>query len=447
MTVRFPLFPQIGALLRRLSSALPLLGGLLALGLAAAPAQAFTPRHASMVVDADTGRVLQASNADQRDHPASLTKIMTLYLLFDALESGKVHLYDRIPISRHAAAQAPSHLGLPPGDSLPVQDAILAICTKSANDIAVAVAEYLGGSEPAFSAMMTRKARELGMRQSNFVNASGLPNRNQWSSAHDMVILARAMLRDHARYYHYFSTREFTYNGQTMRNHNHLMDHYEGMDGMKTGYIATSGFNLVASVRRNGHRLIGVVFGGSTARERDHHMAQLLDAAFVRDTGNTGVAMDAMPAQPGANDEAAAEPPAAPAPQLARHHRHTRAEARAEARARHLREARARAKARREREEQQAQAEDDSSDTEDGWGIQVGAFSQHVRAQKAARQAVHQLGHLVADGDISIAHSRSRHGSIYRARVISLPKATARAACRRLAHKHMSCSVIEVASR
>ncbi len=444
MTVRFPQFSHAGAPLRRLLSALPLLGGLLALGLAATPAQAFTPRHASMVVDADSGRVLQSVNADQRDHPASLTKIMTLYLLFDALEEGKVHLSDRIPISRHAAAQAPSHLGLPPGDSLPVQDAILAICTKSANDIAVAVAEYLGGSEPAFAAMMTRKARDLGMRQSNFVNASGLPNRNQWSSAHDMVILARAMLHDHARYYHYFSTRDFTYNGQTMHNHNHLMDHYEGMDGMKTGYIATSGFNLVASVRRNGHRLIGVVFGGATARSRDRQMAQLLDAAFVRDTGTTGVALDAMPAQPGANDEAAASEP----PQhLARHHRLTRAEARAELRARRQREARARAKARREREEEQARAEDDSSDTEDGWGIQVGAFSQHVRAQKAARQAVHQLGHLLADGDISIAHSRSRHGSIYRARVISLPKATARAACRRLAHKHMSCSVIEVASR
>ncbi len=178
-----------------------------------------------------------------------------------------------------------------------VEDAILGLCTKSANDAAVAVGEFLGGNEPAFADMMTRKAREIGMRETVFRNASGLPNLSQFSSARDMATLARALLHNHSRQYHYFSTQQFTYNGETMRNHNHLMEWYDGVDGIKTGYIGASGFNLVASVKRDNRRLIGVVFGGQSAAARDRHMAQLLDTAFSRAPGSTGIELANLPEQ------------------------------------------------------------------------------------------------------------------------------------------------------
>lgn len=239
------------------------------------------PKYAAFIMDADSGRILAQSNPDKPLHPASLTKIMTLLMAFDAIEDGRMSLRDRIEVSRHAAGMEPSKLGLDPGETIRVEDAIYAIVTKSANDIAVAMAEALGGSESDFARMMTARARAIGMSRTTFVNASGLHNPRQISTARDMAILARYVIHKYPSYYRYFATKSYRYGGTVLRNHNRLMETYEGMDGMKTGYVGPSGFNLVASAVRDGHRLIGVVFGGRSASSRNAEMAKLLDRGFA----------------------------------------------------------------------------------------------------------------------------------------------------------------------
>jgi len=239
-------------------------------------------KYASIIVDAASGAVLSEKNASKRLHPASLTKVMTLMLLFDALENGNVRLNDKIYISKHAAAQQPSKLGLVAGSSIRVEDAILAVVTKSANDIAAAIGEHLAGSESRFAARMTQRAHQIGMTKTNFANASGLHNPAQISTARDMAILARYIIVRYPNYYRYFSTKQFTYRGKTMTNHNRLMQSYPGMDGFKTGFINQSGFNLIASAKRDGQRLIGVVFGGKSWKSRNDHMASLLNTGFAQ---------------------------------------------------------------------------------------------------------------------------------------------------------------------
>lgn len=240
------------------------------------------PRYAALVMDADTGMILYQRGADKRLHPASLAKMMTLLLTFEAIENGKLSLRDRVPVSAHAAAMAPSKLDLPAGSTIRVEDAIYALVTKSANDVAVALGEKIGGSESNFARMMTRKAQEIGMSNTRFVNASGLHNPAQVTTARDMSKLALYIIHDYSGYYHYFATSRFTYRGKSYHNHNRLMETYSGMDGFKTGYIGPSGFNLVASARRDGHRLIGVVFGGQSAASRNAHMKKLLDEGFAK---------------------------------------------------------------------------------------------------------------------------------------------------------------------
>ena len=435
--------PLLSAALRRAAVLCLLIAGLALSSGFATPAQA---KYASLVVDADTGEVLHSVNADQRNYPASLTKIMTLYLLFDELDKGRVSLTTEMPASAHAAAQAPSKVGLSPGDTIEVEDAILALVTKSANDVAVTVGEFLGGSEPAFAEMMTRKARELGMRQTQFRNASGLPNLSQYSSARDMATLARAMIYNHAKWYHYFSTREFTYNGQVMPSHNHMMSHYQGADGIKTGYIAASGFNLVASAKRNGRRLIGVVFGGQSAAARDRHMMALLDAGFARAPGSSGVEMASMPEQndddetpqPAEKKAAAAEDDQTPSVMKAM--AMTKA---AQAKTAQAKTTKVAAVKRKKAEPVDTGDAEDDSEEEDGWGIQVGAYVQKAKAQAAAKSALHKLGKLVEDGEISVASAKRHHKTpMFRARVIGLPEDTAREACRRMARSHVSCTVI-----
>jgi D-alanyl-D-alanine carboxypeptidase len=247
----------------------------------------YDPPSASIVIDVNSGKVLEADNADARRHPASLTKIMTLYLLFEQMEAGKMKLTTEMPVSAHAAAQAPSKLGLKPGDTIDVGTAIGAIVTKSANDVAVIVAEAIGGTELEFAKMMTAKAHALGMDHTNYHNASGLPDDLQVTTARDQAILGRAIQDRFPKYYHYFSTRMFTWHGKHMRNHNHLLGRVDGVDGIKTGYIHDSGFNIVVSVHRGDRRLIVVVFGGSSGRERDARATSLItktldDAATKR---------------------------------------------------------------------------------------------------------------------------------------------------------------------
>ena len=243
----------------------------------AAASESYEPPFASMVVDANSGAVLQATNADSPRHPASLTKIMTLYLLFERLQTGKIKMSTDMEVSAHAAAQAPSKLGLRPGQTIDVETAIRAIVTKSANDVAVVVAEALGGSEENFARMMTAKARALGMMHTVYRDASGLPNDEQITTARDMTILGRAVQDRFPQYYHYFATRTFAYRGEEFRNHNHLLGRVDGVDGMKTGYIRDSGFNIVVSMRRGPRHLLAVVFGGRTASARDARVVGLLD--------------------------------------------------------------------------------------------------------------------------------------------------------------------------
>ena len=239
-------------------------------------AEAATPKYAAVVIDVNTGKTMFSASADAPRYPASLTKMMTLYMLFEGLKSGKFTKSTRIPISRHAASQAPSKLGVKAGQSITVETAILALVTKSANDAAAASGEFIGGSEARFAQMMTAKARNLGMSRTTFRNASGLPNPSQLTTARDMATLGIALRQNFPQYYGYFSTRSFTYGRSRMGNHNKLLGRVAGVDGIKTGYTRASGFNLVTSVKQGNRLVVAVVMGGKTGRARDQHMAALV---------------------------------------------------------------------------------------------------------------------------------------------------------------------------
>ncbi len=238
--------------------------------------------YSDLVMDGKTGRILHATSPDELRHPASLTKMMTLYLTFGALKKGKLQLNQTLPVSQVASSQEPSRLGLRAGRQVRVEDALLGMVVKSANDATVVLAEAIGGSVEGFARMMTDKAHELGMRHTVFRNPSGLPNPEQVTTARDMAILGYALIHHFPQYYPYFSRERFSYAGVSHHNHNRLMSRYQGMDGIKTGYIRASGFNLVASTVRGPTRLIASVFGGRSAVERDNRMAALLDQTFAQ---------------------------------------------------------------------------------------------------------------------------------------------------------------------
>ena len=259
----------------------------LGIALTSAPAQA--SKYAGFVIDANTGKTLYSSAADSARYPASLTKMMTLYLVFDALKSGKISKKTRITMSREAASRPPSKLGLKPGQTLSVEQAIYALVTKSANDVATAVGEHLGGSESRFAEMMTKKARQLGMRNTTFRNASGLPNSAQKTTARDMATLGIALQEHFPEYFRYFSTRSVSIGGRSYGNHNRLLGKVRGMDGIKTGYMRASGFNLVSSVNTGGRSIVAVVMGGRTGASRNAQMVKLINdylpKASKRDKG------------------------------------------------------------------------------------------------------------------------------------------------------------------
>lgn len=240
-------------------------------------AQPYSPPFAALVVDANTGKVLYAKNENELRHPASITKVMTLYMLFEQIERGKMSLDTPIEMTRHAASMAPSKLGLRPGQTIRAEDAIKALVTKSANDVAAAIADHIGGSEARFAEMMTAKARSIGMSRTNYANASGLPNPRQITTARDLVILGRAIQERFPKYYGYFQTHVFRYAGMSIRNHNNLLGRVEGIDGIKTGFTGASGFNLLSSVHRNGQHVVAVVLGGRSAAQRDRIMADLIE--------------------------------------------------------------------------------------------------------------------------------------------------------------------------
>jgi D-alanyl-D-alanine carboxypeptidase len=250
-----------------------------------AASPAWAGKYASIVIDLDTNQVLHARDADEVRHPASLTKVMTLYLVFDALDAGKLKLTDRMNVSKLASRQQPSKLGLKSGTTIKVEDAIRALVTKSANDVAVVFAERLAGSESKFVARMNAKAKELGMSATTFRNSSGLPDRKQITTARDMAKLAEAVYADHKNRYNYFALPSFTWNKRSYVNHNELLKRVDGVDGIKTGFTNASGYNLMASAQRGGRRVIAVMMGGATGRSRDQHVADLLEAAFLEISG------------------------------------------------------------------------------------------------------------------------------------------------------------------
>ena len=241
-----------------------------------ADAEDYSPPYSSIVVDGNSGAVLQASSPDGLRHPASLTKVMTLYLLFERLDAGKIKLDTPLSVSEHASEQDPTKLDLKPGQTISVEDAIKGVVTKSANDAAVVIAENLGGDEPAFAKLMTQTAHALGMTHTTYVNASGLPDDDQNTTARDQALLGRAIQDRFPRYYKYFSTETFVYHGAAMRNHNHLLGEVEGVDGIKTGFTRASGFNLLTSVHRDGRYIVAVVMGGPSASDRDDRMRDLI---------------------------------------------------------------------------------------------------------------------------------------------------------------------------
>ena len=276
--------------------------------------ESYSPQFSSIIVDGNSGAVLSSNNPDGIRRPASLTKIMTLYLLFERLDAGKMKLDTEMDVSEHASEQAPTKLGLRPGQTLKVEDAIKGLVTRSANDAAVVIAEAIAGDEDEFAKLMTRKARALGMSKTTYRNASGLPNDEQLTTARDQATLGRAIQDRYPRYYRYFATTVFNYRGQSIRNHNRLLGNVEGVDGIKTGYTRASGFNLVSSMRRGNRHLVGVVLGGRSGGSRDATMRNLLAENLEKGaTKRTVAAITERNPADGAVDVAEAETASRPA--------------------------------------------------------------------------------------------------------------------------------------
>jgi D-alanyl-D-alanine carboxypeptidase len=302
---------------------------------ARAASSSYDPPYAAIVVDAKNGAVLHQANPDAPRHPASLTKVMTLYLLFERLEAGKISLDTQMPVSEEAARQAPTKLGLKPGSTLKVEDAIKGLVTKSANDAAMVIAEALaGGDDDEFARMMTRKARALGMRNTTYRNPNGLPNDEQVTTARDQALLGIAIQERFPKFYRYFSLPSFVYHGRSIRNHNHLLGSVDGVDGIKTGYTRDSGFNLVTSVRRGARHIVAVVMGGRSASSRDARMRGLIEENIAQAStkpaivqvaeasraeappvqAKSQIAEQAAPIPPRANEVTAAVTPGSKAP-------------------------------------------------------------------------------------------------------------------------------------
>ena len=402
-----------------------------ALGSAASPASAQIPyfqnllaasqtKYAAIVVDAKTGEILYAKHADSPRYPASITKVMTLYLTYEALAAGKLHLDDRVVFSPHAAAQSPTKLGVRAGDSVSVNEAIEAMTTLSANDAAVAMSEKLGGTESRFAALMTLRAQELGMQNTHFVNANGLPDSRNLTTARDIAILSRAAMRDYPQYYHYFSLEEFTFRGRTVANHNHLLGRMQGVDGLKTGFTNASGFNLAVSAVRENRRLIAVVMGGPTVAQRDQNAEDLLltgfDVMHRRAMGEKIVVAQNMfeptelngpvvrpPSEQGDGDQASLKIELTQAPA---------------AKAGKIEVAKRGGKSR--------------------WGVQVGEF----RSKTDAHRQIAMVEKKFADHFDGARGAAEKEGRKYKAVFSGLAETDAKDACRAMKSKRLACMVI-----
>ena len=452
-----------------LSAAVLLLATLL-LALTTAPMAAQArPVSSSILVDAATGEVISSNNADARTYPASLTKMMTLYQLFDALKRGQIKLGDTIVFSAHAAAQDATNLAVSEGDTIRVETAIQAVVVRSANDAATAIGEKVAGSEWAFAKKMNQTARALGMTNTVFQNANGLPNPDQHTTARDMAILGVALLRDFPEYYHYFSVENFTYHGVQYAGHNRVLNKFDGADGIKTGYIRASGFNLVTSASRNGRRLVGVIMGGETPYVRDKNMVAMMAKGFKTTAGtgtqlalNGSVKTTPTPAAPAAFATASASqsvpvaavtpPPSVTAPAMV-----------ATALVPVAGTAAATAtvmtptfsdgtdqllpvlKPGTELQLTSATAPDAQavepvwrSGSPAAYGVQVGAYSQFAPAQSAALRVTRAMPGVFSEARIVVDESNS----LYRARLMGLSKTDAEQACAKLHAQQADCMVL-----
>ncbi len=395
-------------------------------------------KYASIVMDAASGAILSQTNPDKTVYPASLTKMMTLLVVFQALEEGRVTLRDQVHVSSFAASQAPSKLGLRAGSTIRLEDAIYAVVTKSANDMSVALAEHVAGTNGTFVSMMNRKAAQIGMKSTYFVNPNGLHNPRQVTTARDMAKLGGVLIYSYPRYYKYFSTRNFRYNKVNYANHNHLMETYLGMDGIKTGYIVPSGFNLVASARRGDRRLIGVVFGGLSAKSRDAHMADLLDKGFASES-NLTVASTApqpgrkpVPADPAVQSEAQRWAALAPMLQdkavsrvVGEGDADTKADARPDAVA--IQTSRTTAT-----QALQIIPSAYASESRNNWAVQIGAYSSRIRTDQALQAVTAALPPELKHATPAIAPLQTAAGWIFRGRLNGLTREEAGKACARI---------------
>lgn len=359
------------------------------------------PIPASFVMELDSGKVLHHANASHKLYPASLTKMMTLYLMFDAFKSGRMHMNTPIKISRYAASQRPTKLGVRAGQTITAAQAMYGMIVKSANDAAVAVAEHLAGSEASFGQVMTRKARELGMFDTTFYNASGLPNSRQKTTAKDMAMLAKALIRNHPDYYKFFSTREFHFRGNAFRNHNKLLGRIRGVDGIKTGYTCAAGFNLTTSAVYNNKRIIAVVMGGTSSRARDMKMRNLLLLAMNRVESGTATQLKRNPS----------------ALVLAQQNSGSSQKALLA---------------------QKAGARKTSN-----WGVQVGAFRSLNLAKHTAHKAIKHVKVALGFSPQMQLH-KARRSRVTHSRLVAMTELQARQACHALKKKNMSCMALKV---
>lgn len=390
-------------------------------------------KYASIVVDARTGEVLYSKRADAARYPASITKVMTLYLTFEALAAGKITLDDQVVFSPHAAAQAPTKLGVRPGDSITVAEAIQAMCTLSANDAAVAMAEKLGGTEQRFAALMTLRAQELGMQNTHFANANGLPDSRNLSTARDIAILSRAAMRDYPQYYRYFSQVSFNFRGRQITNHNHLLNEEGGVDGLKTGFTNASGFNIAISGVQNNRRLIVVVLGGPTRIMRDRVASSLLETGFDvirrRELGEDIRVAQNFFEPPGLSD--------ATQPQLAQGDAADRSTVRLVSSAPPARASQIQIV---EPKSVPKLSGKDAKDARAGggrWGVLVGTFSNRA----AAREQLSLVGRKFGDHFDDARGAAEKDGAKFKARFSGMSEGDAKAACRDLKSKKQPCLV------
>lgn len=383
-------------------------------------------RYAAIVIDADTGRVVHENEAAQRWYPASLTKVMTIYMTLAALEADRLSLHEMLPVSQHASMMPSSKLGLRHGQTISVENAIMAVTTRSANDAAVVLAERLGGSESQFASMMTQQAHRLGMTSSSFQNASGLPDEGQISSARDLAILSAALIRDFPQHYHYFSSTEFHYKGRVLPNTNRILKSYPDADGLKTGFTCGSGYNLIASAKRNGHRMIGVLLGAHSSGERFAQMGNLLDVGFEKvgaSIGNTHVTQlrdddnDPPPFQLSSNRCAGSASQMGADAGTTTQHDPIQI---------------------KPREKHRRLVQNNVND----WSVMLGSDGRKIDADDNLRHARSTLGSMANIGHPQIVKRKIKGAPVWKTLWTGLDEGDAKAFCKRLHSKNRECSVL-----